>query len=270
MKGRSTVQTDSSASGRKLSTSPICSFPSGSHHWIWTVKLWSFKCNILNLRTPLQHLGSDCRRILYTEAPLPDDARRWPQASDKTVWLIPTGLHHVAWQSQDQLVMLVESKGSYFRSHCKALSHEFGFPGISRLIQTVLKLSHELGHLCLFFRNSCHLRTRHHSHLEVRGLKMQNKNSIKKSFGRNHTHVCGVTRCFFLSFRCKWNIFQPVNCGELLADVIERQDVCRREIAWIGIKNHEWPLSSPLSSNQFAFSHMQIHTLLLFRLCFIT
>lgn len=87
-----------------------------------------------------------------------------------------------------------------------------------------------------------------------------------KRFGRNRAHMCRVTRRFFLSFRCKWNIFQPVNCGELLADVIERRDVYHREIAWIGIENYKWPFSSPPSSNQFAFSlsHMQMQTLLLF------
>lgn len=32
----------------------------------------------------------------------------------------------------------------------KALNHEFGLPLISNFIQLILKLSHELGHRCLF------------------------------------------------------------------------------------------------------------------------
>lgn len=136
-----TVQTCSSASGIKLSTLPDCSFPSRSHHWIWTVKLWYLEIQLGLDREP-------CLQILYTEAPLPDDARWRPQAKDKTIWMIPTRLHQVAWWSEDQLVMLRESKSSYWKSHCKAQSHEFGCPGN---IQPLFKLSHgQLGHRGLF------------------------------------------------------------------------------------------------------------------------
>lgn len=146
--------------------------------------------------------------------------------------------------------MLGESKSSYFKSHCKALSHEFGFPDISHLIQAILKLSHELGHRRLFSATAVSWRP-----MVTCIWRSGYKNAKQKSnsFDRNQTHMCRVTRYFFLSFRCKWNIFQPVNCGELLADMIERRDVYHRAIVWIAIENYEWPFSSPLSSNQFAF-----------------
>lgn len=51
---RSTVHTDCTASGRKPNSQPICSFPSGSHHWIWTVKLWSLEIQYWEFTQPFK------------------------------------------------------------------------------------------------------------------------------------------------------------------------------------------------------------------------
>lgn len=143
MRERSTVHTDVWASGRKLSTLPISSFPSGSHHWEWTVKLWSLEIQYWEFTQPLYNAlpSAICLQILYTGALLPDDARWRPQARDKSVWLMPTRLHHDVWQSADHLVMLRESESSYFTSHCKTLNHDFSCLGISHLIWPILELS---------------------------------------------------------------------------------------------------------------------------------
>lgn len=100
-------------------------FHQGAVVKFWQLNFDPWKFNIEDLLSPLQHLGLDresCLQILYTESLLPDDARWWPQAGDKIVWLIPSRLHHVAWQSAERLLMLRESKSSYLKSHCKPLS----------------------------------------------------------------------------------------------------------------------------------------------------
>lgn len=141
----------------------------------------------------------------------------------------------------------------------------FGFPGISHLIQPTLELSHEPGHRCLFSTTAVRWKSSVACVWRSGYKTAKQKKSIKK-YLQQKPYTYAQSYKIFFSFHS--DIFQPVNCGELLADVIERQDVYHRAIAWIGIKNYEWPLSS----NQFAFSlsHMQIHTLLLFLLRCVT